>query len=34
LSPAAEDLRQTMERLVRADGLARMKPVVPRLRSA
>jgi DNA-binding transcriptional LysR family regulator len=34
LSPAAEDLRKTMERLVRADGLARMKPVVPRLRSA
>ncbi|MDB5595186.1 MAG: LysR family transcriptional regulator [Hyphomicrobiales bacterium] len=34
LSPVAEDLRQRMERLVRADGLARMKPVVPRLRSA
>ncbi|MDB5651847.1 MAG: LysR family transcriptional regulator [Hyphomicrobiales bacterium] len=34
LSPAAEDLRRTMELLVRADGLARMKPVVSRLRSA
>lgn len=34
LSPAAEALRKTVERLVRADGIARTKPGVPRLKTA
>jgi DNA-binding transcriptional LysR family regulator len=34
LSPAADSLRKTVERMVKADGVARAKPVMPRLRTA